>query len=271
MTARTLWGTGKGLDRRLFDYTAGEDRAVGRATPPLGRARQPRPHRGAAGGGPPRRARARATATGAPPCTGGGGRRPPGVARGPGGRAHGGGVLAHAAVTRRGRAAPHRPLAQRPGRVRPPALPEGRLLALHALRARRRGGAARLRPAASARALARLHARAPGHALVGRTLGRCAMPRECSTPSSRIAGALGPGGSLAAGQRRRLWRAAAAQARGRRQGARLLGPRPQRGRGAGGAGQARGRGAVLVHPAGTRRSPGSPRTSSCSAARSSAT
>ena len=25
MTARTLWGTGKGLDRRLFDHTAGED------------------------------------------------------------------------------------------------------------------------------------------------------------------------------------------------------------------------------------------------------
>ena len=26
MTARTLWGTGKGLDRRLLDHTAGEDR-----------------------------------------------------------------------------------------------------------------------------------------------------------------------------------------------------------------------------------------------------
>ena len=48
---------------------------------------------------------------------------------------------------------------------------------------------------------------------------------------------LWPGGPLAARQRGRLWRAAAAQARGGGAGARLRGARPQRGRGAGGRGK----------------------------------
>ena len=84
-----------------------------------------------------------------------------------------------------------------------------------------------------------------------RAVGRRRTPKGCSNRRGPRR-ALAPGRPLAARQRRRLRRAAAAPARGGRPGARLRRARPQRGHGAERAGQARGRGALLVHPAGPR-------------------
>ena len=123
---------------------------------------------------------------------------------------------------RRGRAAAHRPLAQRPGRLRPPALPQGRaarrctrrrsssrqaLLALRRAPPRARSGPATPISAARCR-------RRPGS-------GPAAFAEGLLDTLEIAAGALGAGRSLAARQRRGVRRAAAAPARGRGAGARL--------------------------------------------------
>ena len=100
--------------------------AVGRAAPPLGRARQPRPRRGAArvAACSPRAStrRMRAGLRAALVAVDAGRLR---VGAGARRRAHGRRGLAHAPASRPRRAAAHRPLAQRSGRVRPSALPQG--------------------------------------------------------------------------------------------------------------------------------------------------
>ena len=186
----TLWSQGATTRRAHAGLHRGRRSGVGHPAAPLGRARQPRPHRGAprqraALGARSRRA-ARRTSRRAQ-----GGRcratRHRAPARGRALRRRG---LAHPAHRCRGGAGAHRPLPQRPGRLRHPALPQ----ADHARRsrggARFRRGAARLCRAAPDRALARLHPSAPGDALVGRTLGRRARgsPARRSGEESRRSG-----------------------------------------------------------------------------------
>ena len=109
-------------------------------------------------------------------------------------------------------------------------------------------------------AVARLHPSAPGDAVVGRALGAALMPKGLLDTVEALRGALAGGGPLAARQRRGLWRAAAARARGRGAGPRLRGARSQRGHGAERPREARGGGALLVHPAGPRARAGCRRT-----------
>ena len=129
------------------------------------------------------------------------------------------------------REAAHRPVAQRPGRLRPAALPQGpRCSTLHARWPRRW-------PTRCSR-FARRHRRAlwPGY-----THQRRAMPSSAGLWAAAYAEGLldtieslpalwAQGRSLAARQRGRLRRAAAARPGGRGPGARLRRARPQRGR-----------------------------------------
>ena len=155
--------------------------------------------------------------------------------------------------------------------TRSPAVPQGPAARAARRRARAGRGAARLRRAPSHRALAGLHAPAPGDAVVGRPLGRGVRRRACSTPPRRSSGS-GPavdrsplGSAAGYGVPLPLKREAAARALG------FGGARPQRRHGARRAGEARGRRALLVHSAGPRARDGCRRTSSCSAPRSTGT
>ena len=248
-------------DQRLFEYTAGRRPPLGRAAPPLGRARQPGPHRGAAGrpaARPPREyARLRARPAEALAAVDAAGssldprhedvhtavedwltRRLPGL-----------GERLHTGRSRNDQVACDLRLYLK-----------DRLLAA-ARRARWRW---RRRCSPSRRgtrgALARLHPSAPGHAVVGRALGRCATPKGCWTPSSRSRALWARVDRSPLGQRGGygvplpLRREAAARALGLRRA------RPQRRHGAGGTRQARGGGALLVHPAGARARAGCRRT-----------
>ena len=229
-------------------YTAGRRSRVGCAPPPLGRARQPRPHRGSPRFGSARRAGSRAAAPGTARRARRRRSRPAPARRRSGGRALGRRGVAHPPAPGARRAAAYRTLAQRPGRLRPPAPAQGppARAAPAGLVAGRR--ARRLWAPAPARALAGLHPPAPRDAVVGGSLGRC-LCRGSARYDRVAARAVEQGGPLAAGQRGRLRRAASAAPGGHGPGARLRRPRPQRGDGAGRPGEARGRGALLVHPA----------------------
>ena len=217
MAARTLWGSASRARPAAARLHRGRRPAVGRAAPPLGRAREPGPHRGTAR---LRAARRRASTRG---CARGCAARSPPWTRaarrcGPDQED------VHTAVedwlTRRlpgiGRAAAHRPLAQRPGRLRPPALPQGPAARAPRRRARRWPRRCSPSPRRHRRVLwpGYTHQRRAMPSSVGLWAGAYAEGLLDTVES--LADALGPGGPLAARQRRGLRRAAAAPARGRR-------------------------------------------------------
>ncbi len=182
---------------------------MGRPPAALGRAGQPGAHRRTPGLGPARRAGSRASPPGTSRRAGGGGRAA-GSACGPDQED------VHSAVedwlTRRlpgaGRAAAYRPLAQRPGRLRSPAPPQGPPPRAPRRRAGRWRTSSSPSPGKHQRVLwpGYTHQRRAMPSSVGLWAGAYA---EGLLDTDRVAARpLGPGGSLAARKRRGLRRAA---------------------------------------------------------------
>ena len=175
------------LDRQMLDYTVGDDRLWDARLLALGRPREPRPRRRAAGLGAPER---RPSTCG----SGAGLRRRCGrwsegrlvVDAGARGRAHRGRGLADPPARAGAGAAAHRALPQRPGGLRPSALPEGPAPAARRRGARPGRGLLDLRARQSSGCSGPATPTPAGRCHPRPGSGRRPSPRGCSIPPNRL-------------------------------------------------------------------------------------